>query len=149
MHLVGDHDELSRQRCLNALADVEFFAGRFEEAAALYLEGGEGAPWQEAQAANVGLALAYNGRLEEARDVNRKFASASCTSTLAFHHYVAGEIDNLDGAWTSAEHHYRDALYLSDISGATFIRGVAAVGLASAQAAGGETRAAQRLRRFD
>ena len=67
---------------------------------------------------------------------------------LAIHHYVAGEIDNLDRAWTSAEHHYREALRLSESSGATFIHALAAVGLVSVHAASGETASSPpRLRR--
>ena len=48
------------------------------------------------------------------------------------------------GAWTSAQQHYREALELSELSGATFLHGVAAVGLVSVQAAAGETEAALR-----
>jgi predicted ATPase/DNA-binding SARP family transcriptional activator len=142
--LAGDHDPLSTQRCLGALGDVALFEGRFEEAAALYLRGGDGTLWQEALCANAAFAVAYAGRLDEGRTLNLKAAGARCPTALAFHHYAAGEIDNLDGAWKSAQGHYRDALRLTELSGATFVHAVAAVGLVSVQAAGGEFEAALR-----
>jgi tetratricopeptide (TPR) repeat protein len=145
--LADEHDTESRQRCLHGLGAAEFFAGQFEDAAASFLEGGEGAPWQEVRRTEAGLALAYAHRLDEARALNQHGDDASCPSALAWHHYVDGEIDNLDRTPTSAQHHYRECLRLSEISGATFLHAVAAVGLVSVQAAAGEVQMA--LRGYD
>ena len=136
--LVSDDETLSRQRCLDALAEVRLFQGRFDEAAALYFEVADGSPWRHFALASAGLATAYAGRLDEARALNKRASHASSPTDVAFHHYTAGEIDNRAGAWTTAQDHYRHALHLSRISGATFIHNVAAVGLVSVQAAAGE-----------
>jgi tetratricopeptide (TPR) repeat protein len=141
--LVDADDTSSRQLCLDALGDVRLFEGRFDAAAALYVEAASvGSSWRHANYSSAGFALAYAGYLDEARVVNDQAASASFPSGLAIHHYAAGEIDNLTGAWTSAQHHYRRAIELSEISGATFIHNVAAVGLVSVQAVAGEVEAA-------
>src|SRR5262245_52363346 len=90
------------------------------------------------------LAAAYGSRPTDARLLNHKAARASCPSVLAAHHYVAGEIDNLDHAWSAAEHHYREAMQLCELSGTAFIGALARVGLVSVHASAGDTEAALR-----
>ena len=60
----------------------------------------------------------------------------------AFRSYIAGEIENLSGSFATAELHYHEAGSLAASVGATFIEGVASVGLLSVQAAGGKSREA-------
>ena len=47
-------------------------------------------------------------------------------------------------AWTAAELHYREALRLSELSGAAFFHALTKVGLVSVHAASGDTQAALR-----
>jgi tetratricopeptide (TPR) repeat protein len=144
LSVASEHDPLARQRGLVALGDVRLFEGRFEEAVELFLESGQGTPWHETSSSVAALARAYGARLGEARVLNSEVAGATCPSVLAFHHYVAGEIDNLEHAWTAAELHYEEALRLSELSGAAFIHALTKVGLVSVHAASGDTQAALR-----
>ena len=54
--------------------------------------------------------------------------------------YAAAEIDNLAGAWASAERRYLEALRRARQTGATFLAGVSSVGLVSVLAARGAVR---------
>ena len=56
----------------------------------------------------------------------------------SWHHYAAGEIEKAAGNWAEAQRHYEECIRLSEQSGATFLHGVAAVGLVTAQASAGE-----------
>jgi tetratricopeptide (TPR) repeat protein len=51
--------------------------------------------------------------------------------------YTAGEIENACGVWDLAEQHYAGAIALARQSGATFLSGIASVGLVTALAAAG------------
>ena len=62
----------------------------------------------------------------------------SSPSRKGWYHYVAGEIDGLDGRWADAEMQYRAAHVESRIGGTTFLEGVALVGIVSAQVASGQ-----------
>ena len=147
--LASEQDWLSRERCLSSLGDARLFEGRFDEAVALYLEGGDGTPWRDAVYAT---AAAW-----QPPTADTSIAPAPSTfrpptrrgpTALAMHHYAAGEIDNLAGAWTPAAWHYREASRVSEACGATFVQALAAVGLVSVQAASGDIDAAlRRLRR--
>ncbi|MBX6390295.1 MAG: winged helix-turn-helix domain-containing protein [Frankia sp.] len=85
------------------------------------------------------LAAAYSGDLDRARELHaggRPGAAASPT-LLSWDAYVAGEIDGRDGRAARAEAHYASAVELARRSGATFIEGVATVGLLSVRASAG------------
>jgi predicted ATPase/DNA-binding SARP family transcriptional activator len=90
---------------------------------------------------NVGvaaLAAAYGGDLEQARTLNAQgLAGAVSPSMLSWGAYVAGEIDSLGGRSEPAEEHYRRAIDLARSSGATFLVGVATVGLLAVRARAG------------
>ena len=142
--LASEQDWLSRERCLSSLGDARLFEGRFDEAVALYLEGGDGTPWRDALCASAAMAAAYGGHLDRARAINLEVADSVWPGALAMHHYAAGEIDNLAGAWTPAAWHYREASRVSEACGASFVQALAAVGLVSVQAASGDIDAALR-----
>jgi len=76
------------------------------------------------------LALTYAGELDRARELNERMATATVSPTLrAFAAYVRGEIDNAAGHPDRAEEHYTRAIDLARSSGASFLVGIAAVGL--------------------
>ena len=62
---------------------------------------------------------------------------AASATMLAWGAYVAGEIETFDGRRDLAEQHYVRAVDLARTSGATFLVGVASVGLVAARAAAG------------
>ncbi|HEY5882191.1 MAG TPA: BTAD domain-containing putative transcriptional regulator [Nakamurella sp.] len=89
------------------------------------------------------LAEAYAGRLDRARALNDGvLASAVSPSGRAWAHYVSGEIDSLEGHFSVSEEHYGRAIELARRSGATFLVGVATVGLLSVRVAAGRIREA-------
>jgi tetratricopeptide (TPR) repeat protein len=85
------------------------------------------------------LAAAYSGDAERARTLNdRGLRDAVSPSMLAWGAYVTGEIETAVGRRDRAEQHYVRAIDLARTSGATFLVGVASVGLLAARAAAGE-----------
>jgi hypothetical protein len=56
--------------------------------------------------------------------------------------YVDGEIDNFAGLPARAEGHYRRSIELARLSGATFLTGVASLGLLTVRAAAGQVQEA-------
>ncbi|RZB13278.1 transcriptional regulator, partial [Streptomyces sp. F001] len=89
------------------------------------------------------LATAYAGDPDAARRLNEQgWAGAVSPSMRAWGAYVAGEIENLAGRGELAERHYVEAVDLARTSGATFLVGVATVGLLSVRAAKGRVHEA-------
>jgi predicted ATPase len=89
------------------------------------------------------LAVAYSGDPEGAWTLNQQgLADAESPSMLAWGAYVAGEIDTCAGRAESAERQYLRALELARSAGATFLIGVATVGLAAAHTRMGKFREA-------
>lgn len=89
------------------------------------------------------LATAYAGDLDQARTLNeRGLAGAVSPTMLAWGAYVAGEIESLAGHSELAEQHYVRAIELARTSGATFLVGVATVGLLTVCAAAGRVHEA-------
>jgi predicted ATPase len=84
------------------------------------------------------LATAYAGDLVGARVLNeRGRAGAASPSMRAWIAYVSGEIESRAGENDLAERHYVGAIELARRSGATFIVGIATVGLLTVRAAAG------------
>ena len=76
------------------------------------------------------LATAYMGDLDRARDLNRRaLAAVASFSDDAWSSYVQGEIESAAGRRDLAERHYRHAVERARHAGATFLVGVAMVGL--------------------
>ncbi|MFE7776004.1 BTAD domain-containing putative transcriptional regulator [Streptomyces sp. NPDC057445] len=91
------------------------------------------------------LATAYAGDPDAARRLNdRGLAEAVSPSMLSWGAYVAGEIDSFAGDSEAAERHYVRAIDLARTSGATFLVGVATVGLLSVRASAGRVQEALR-----
>lgn len=89
------------------------------------------------------LAKAYSGDLDEARRLNdRGVAAAVSTSMVSWGAYVTGEIESLAGHSERAERHYVRAIDLARASGASFLVGVATVGLLSVRASAGRVHEA-------
>ncbi|TLQ47701.1 AfsR/SARP family transcriptional regulator [Streptomyces marianii] len=132
-----------RWRCLSVLSVADLARGAYEDVvehslAALALVG----PQRE----NLGiaaLATAYAGDPDQARRLNeRGLAGAVSPSMRAWGAYVAGEIDSLAGHNDAAEVRYVRAVELARASGATFLVGVATVGLLSLRARTGRVHEA-------
>ncbi|MFG2757032.1 BTAD domain-containing putative transcriptional regulator [Streptomyces wuyuanensis] len=141
--LAGPAGTTGAWHCLSVLSVADLARGAYEEVvehslAALALSG----PHRE----NLGiaaLALAYAGDPDEARRLNEQgLAGAVSPSMLAWGAYVAGEIDSLTGRGEAAEEQYVRAVELARAAGATFLVGVATVGLLSLRARTGRVREA-------
>jgi predicted ATPase/DNA-binding SARP family transcriptional activator len=116
-----------------ALSDVALFRGRFDEARELSIESGHGTRWKAERYVQAALAAGYAGDLAAARELVATAQDAVESPTLrAWTRYVEGELDGLTGEWVPAEAAYRDAIEGATRTGASFIVGVASVGLVSA-----------------
>ena len=145
---VPDSGDLAdRVIVLDALSTTRLYEGRLDEAVAAAVEAvqvsvasraGKLPFFREAMWAQAGYACAYAGRLDDARAYNANGRDAPYPSGRSVHHYAAGEIENAAGNWADAQHHYQESIRLSERSGATFVQGLAAVGLVTAQASAGE-----------
>lgn len=84
------------------------------------------------------LAAAHPGDLEAAAALNDRLAAITVSPTLeGFHRYVAAEIDAMAGNTESAEDRYEQAIPSPRVSGASFLDGIASVGLVTIRATTG------------
>jgi predicted ATPase/DNA-binding SARP family transcriptional activator len=84
------------------------------------------------------LAAAYAGDLDEARALNERGRAGAVSPTMrSWVAYVSGEIESRAGNSDLAERQYVRAIDLAQMSGATFLVGVATVGLLTVRAAAG------------
>lgn len=84
------------------------------------------------------LAAVYAGDLDRAGVLrDRLVGIAASPSDVALSCYVAGEIDSVAGRHDQAEAHYARAIELARAGGATFLIGVASVGLLTVQSGAG------------
>ncbi|MDQ4092140.1 MAG: hypothetical protein M3143_01595 [Actinomycetota bacterium] len=91
------------------------------------------------------LAATYAGDLHQARELNNRMRAVAVSPTLrAFSAYVAGEIDNAAGHRDRTEEQYAQAIHLARSSGATFVNGIASVGLLTVRADAGRVHDALR-----
>jgi predicted ATPase/DNA-binding SARP family transcriptional activator len=91
------------------------------------------------------LGKAYAGDTDEAWTLNEPgLAGAPSPTMRGFAAYVAGETDNCAGRHEAAEERYRDAIELGRTSGATFLVGIATVGLLAVRARMGRIQEALR-----
>lgn len=122
-------------------ADLHLLSGRSSQAAALHRLAAKYEPWAHDGHTFAALGLAYDGDLPGARaelEIARQYSSYP--TVRAFARYVEGEIAGLEMDWDTAEVAYREAIATAQTTGATFIEGVAEVGLVSALAATGRMR---------
>jgi predicted ATPase/DNA-binding SARP family transcriptional activator len=130
-------------RCDGALALVALSRGELADAVTFGTRAADAASELDQSLGVAALAAAYLGDLEQAAVLHARLAEAAGSTTLhAFAAYVAGEIDALAGRSTRAQEHYERAVALSGQSGASFVEGVASIGLLTLRARDGRRRAA-------
>jgi tetratricopeptide (TPR) repeat protein len=128
---------------LTVLSVVELARGAHSMVVAHSLAAAELAGEHREPLGIAALATAYAGDLEQARSLNeRGLAGAASPSMRSWATYVAGEIESLAGHREVAEQRYLTAIDLARTSGATFLAGVASVGLVAVRAAAGKVRQA-------
>lgn len=141
--VVGDDDQRGRALALWALADVLLFRAQYAEAADLAIRAREGTRWIAEGYAQAALAWTYGGDLRRAHDHLAEAERLVAGPTLrAYLRYVAGEMANVARDWDAAAAAYDEASELARSVNATFIEGIAAVGLASVHVARGDVGAA-------
>jgi len=133
-----------RAYCLMPLSVVALARGAHGESAAHALAAVD-LGFRSREALGVAaLALVYSGDPDGARALNGRVLAGSVSPTMqSWGAYVTGEIETSVGRRDLAEPHYVRAVDLARRSGATFLVGVASVGLVAARAAAG--RAAEAL----
>jgi predicted ATPase/DNA-binding SARP family transcriptional activator len=96
------------------------------------------APQPDQSLGVAALAAAYAGDLDHATELSERLSTLATSPTIeACHSYVAAEIDALAGRLQQAEARYQRAITLAGESGATFITGIASVGLQTLRADAG------------
>jgi predicted ATPase/DNA-binding SARP family transcriptional activator len=131
-------DDRASLYCRLPLAWVALARGEYAETVQHCLAAAPLEPRPSEAFGGAALATAYAGDLDEARAlVARGRPPARSLSMRAFLDYVAGEIESRAGDAEPAERHYERAIDLAHRSGATFLVGVATVGLLTVRAAGG------------
>ncbi|GAA4684668.1 hypothetical protein GCM10023215_19440 [Pseudonocardia yuanmonensis] len=131
--------------CRMVLAVVALAHGEFEVTVEQSLVGADLAGEHRECLGIAALALAYGGDLDRARGLNERGTAAAVSPSMrSWAAYVAGEIEGLAGDLAAAEAHYRTALRLARGAGATFLAGVASVGLLAVLARAGRVHDALR-----
>lgn len=130
-------------RCLLPLAVVGLAQGGYDDAARHALASADGMADPRESYGIAALATAYSGDLPQARTLNARGRARAISPTMrAWTAYVDGEIENRAGDLSAAERHYLDALALARASGATFVVGIATVGLLTVRSRAGDAREA-------
>ena len=137
-------DDDAAELCLFPLSVAALASGAYEEVVQHCLRTGK--PLQRQDGYGIAaLATTYAGRPEEAHDLNEQGYAYGVSPTMrAVGDYTAGEIDSALGQVEIAERHYLGAIDLARSSGATFMVGVANVGLLANRARAGRTHDALR-----
>lgn len=131
---LGDGD----WRCAAALALVAISRGDLPAAIGHGTDAALRAAHPDQSLGVAALAAAYAHDLDEAVRLNERIATIEASPTIeAFHSYVAAEIDALAGQSERAEAQYERARRLAADSGATFVEGIASVGLQTLRANAG------------
>jgi predicted ATPase len=131
-------DDAGRWHCLVPLAWAALARGAYAEVVEHCLASTVFTPRASEAFGGAALATAYAGDLDRARALNeRGRAGAVSLSRRSWIAYVSGEIESRAGDNDLAERHYVDAVELARESGATFLVGVATVGLLTVRAAAG------------
>jgi predicted ATPase/DNA-binding SARP family transcriptional activator len=131
-------DDAGRWYCLIPLAWAELARGAYTEVVEHCLAATALARRASEAFGGAALASAYAGDSDEARAlIERGDGGAASPSQRAWIAYVSGEIESRAGNSALAERHYTTAIDLARRSGATFIVGIATVGLQTVRAAAG------------
>lgn len=142
---VSGADDRARWWCLTALANVAVSRGAYADAIAYSEEGARLATRPTENYGIAALAAAYTGDARLAHDFRVRLRAVAVPLSLqALDAYVAGEIDNLAGDYDTAEQHYLRTITLARAAGATFMAGIATVGLITVRSAAGHHQEALR-----
>jgi predicted ATPase/DNA-binding SARP family transcriptional activator len=126
--------------CVHPLASAALARGVYADAIAPVVAAAERETRARQNLWLAALGAAYAGDLDQARTLNeRGSADAVSPTILAWRAYTAGEIESAAGQAEPAERHYVRAIELARTSGATFLVGVAMVGLLAVRATAGRT----------
>jgi predicted ATPase/DNA-binding SARP family transcriptional activator len=129
--------------CLLPLSVAALARGAYADAVEYSLAAAEHMSRPRESLGIAALATAYAGDIDRARTLNeRGLVGAESPTMLSWGAYVAGEIDSRAGRAEPAEQHYVRAIDLARGSGATFLVGVATVGLLAVRAAAGRAHEA-------
>ena len=124
--------------CLLPLSVADLARGAYDDVVEHSLAAAAFASQPRENLGIAALATAYAGDPDEARTLNdRGLANAVSPTMLAWGAYVAGEIESVAGRTEPAEQQYVRAIELARASGATFLVGVATVGLLAVRATAG------------
>ena len=134
LELADDDD--GRWRALLATAVVDLSRADFDDAITHAVGAASLSPRPAHGHWVAALAAAYAGDLDLAEDISRR-GHATSPTTRAEQEYVAGEIASIAGHGDRAEQHYRRAIDLAREVGATFVVGIAEVGLLAVRAKAG------------
>lgn len=138
-------DDAGSWYCLMSLSVADLARGAYGDAVAHALAAAARGTQPRENLGIAALATAYAGDLTEARTLNdRGLADAASPSMRSWSAYVAGEIETCAGHSELAEQHYLRAIDLARTSGATFLVGVATVGLLAVRATAGRIHDALR-----
>jgi predicted ATPase/DNA-binding SARP family transcriptional activator len=121
-------DQDGRWRALSARATVALARGEYGDAVRYGLEASELSPRGTHPRLLAALAAAYQGDVDRASSIADAVTPASPTMR-AEQAYVAGECANVAGRHAAAEHHYQHAIEMARSVDATFVMGIASLGL--------------------
>jgi predicted ATPase len=129
--------------CLEVLGVVALARGAYADTIDHCLAAAARAPRPRDSFGIAALASAYAGDLAGARTLNeRGLAAAGSPSMRSWGAYVSGEVEHLAGRRDAAEQCYLHAIELARTAGATFLVGVATVGLLTVRAGAGRVQEA-------
>lgn len=112
------------------LASVALSRGQYDVAVEYGVECFEASHGTDHGLLVAALGATYAGDLARARQLNdRMVEGVTAPSIIGAHEYAAGEIASAAGERDRAEAHYRRAIELAGVSGATFLDAIASVGL--------------------
>jgi predicted ATPase/DNA-binding SARP family transcriptional activator len=131
--------------CVLPLASAALARGAYAEAVDVVVAAAERSPRVRDNLWLAVLGATYAGDLDRARALHERGRAAAASPTLlAWNAYAAGEIESAAGHEDAAERHYERAIALARTSGATFLVGVATVGLLAVRGAAGRIHDALR-----
>ncbi|WP_214368293.1 BTAD domain-containing putative transcriptional regulator [Pseudonocardia sp. H11422] len=138
-------DDAGSWYCLSPLSVADLARGAYADVVEHSLAAAALASRPRENLGIAALAAAYAGDPDEARTLNdRGLAGAVSPTMRSWGAYVAGEIESSAGRSEPAEQHYVRAIDLARTSGATFLVGVATVGLLAVRATAGRVHDALR-----
>jgi predicted ATPase/DNA-binding SARP family transcriptional activator len=127
--------------CLTVMSVAALARGAYPDVVEYSLAAAELARLPRENLGIAALATAYAGDVDAARALNeRGLIGAASPTVLSWGAYVEGEIESIAGRGELAEERYLRAIELARTSGATFLVGVATVGLLGVRARSGRVQ---------